>query len=92
MAEEQQKRQFVTVKLDFIHRGKRLEWQIDTNLTPPEINYALSLWIPNTQVHTAEDLCDFIHKLDSSFRAYSEKDREYMDMLSKVNLSKLPSC
>lgn len=81
--EEKTERQFATAKFSLIYKGSNLRFVIDTNLFPPEMEEAVTLWLPNTKDTSANSLCDFIHSLNSEYRAYTERDKKIIQWVSQ---------
>ena len=83
-------REFKTAKLNCVYRGNRIEFEIDNNLEPEELNEVVNFWIPNTEKHTAESLCEFIHSFDPEFRAYTPRDKKLLQWV--VQQSNITRC
>jgi len=77
-------REFITVVLGCIVKEEKRELNLEINLTPDEVQHALSLWIPNTKDPTADSLCDFIHTLNPDYRAYSKRDQKLLDWINQT--------
>ncbi len=72
------KRTFTNAKFKGEYEEITFEFDLDMNLSPDELDSAISFWIPTTDDYSCESLCDFICELNSEYLAYSKKDKKYL--------------